>query len=444
MTTIAQSFESPIADTLRPSVRRDLFVVFAVAVATFALASLLELNERVLAVTRPLEPYQIDELPITFLAMIVALAWFSWRRSRQMLEQANLRIQAQQALIQREQQYRLLFMENLSGNVLMDPSGRILLSNPAAARLFNVEGPEALQGRSIGEFYADAGEWRAHRARLLEGDKIELPTLQLRRQDGSDLRVVATLCRAPYVGGDSELHLYMTDITELTRVQHDLAEALRENRLLSQRYLQAQEDERRELARELHDELGQSLNAIKVDAVAIRDQSEALPDIRRGAQAIIDLSSHVYDTVRSLTRQLRPVALDELGLVPAVQYAVDQWQRRHAGVRCEFRAEGELQGLDERVNITVYRLIQECLTNVAKHAQAARVRIAIGRAAGRDVLSVSFSDDGRGFEPGSRGQGLGLIGLRERVEALGGRFELDAAPGKGVRIDVTIPVGARR
>jgi len=417
-------------------------VVIAVAALTFVAASLLELNERILALTRPLEVYQIDELPITFLAMIIALAWFSWRRSRQALEEAHLRIATQTALIQREEQYRLLFMENLSGNVLMNAAGQIVLSNPAAARLLGMSPPGLLEGRAISDFFADPGQWELQRARLLKGEKIEQPMLELRRQDGSALRVVATLCPAPESRSEPEFHLYMTDVTELTRMQHKLADALHENRLLLQRYLEVQEDERRLLARELHDELGQSLNAIKVDAVSIRGQSAELPEIRRSAQAIIDVSSQVYETVRSLMRQLRPVALDELGLASAVQYDVEQWQRRHGSVKCEFSAEGELEALDEKMNITVYRLVQECLTNVAKHAAARNVRISIVQGADGSVLTVSVTDDGRGFDPGVRRQGLGLVGLRERVEALGGHLEIDSSPWAGTRIEAIIPTGS--
>ena len=221
--------------------------------------------------------------------------------------------------------------------------------------------------------------------------------------------------------------------------QQALARALDENRMLSQRSMQVQEEERRHLARELHDELGQCLNAIKVDAVSIRDQSEAGSEIRRSAQAIMDVSSHVYDVVRSLMQRLRPVALDELGLRSAVQYGVEQWQRRHARVRCEFNAEGELDGLGEQVNITLYRLVQECLTNVAKHADAGHVAISLMR--DRNQIRFGFKDDGRGFDPGRRNQGLGLAGMRERVESLSGWFELDSAPGRGVRIRAAIPVG---
>jgi len=307
------------ADAISPSVRRDLLVVAAVTFATFVLSSLLELNERVIAFTRPLEAYQVDELPTTFVAMIVALAWFSWRRSRQTVEQANLRLAA----------------------------------------------------------------------------------------------------------------------------QRELADALTENRRLSQRYLEVQEEERRHLAQELHDELGQSLNAIKVDAVNIRDSVTDLPEVTRSAEAIIDVSSKVYEVVRTLLRQLRPVALDELGLASAVQYSVDEWQRRHKGVQCSLTTEGDLDNLSENVNISAYRFVQECLTNVARHADAKRVIVSLRRsdlAREGSRLEMVVEDNGRGLDPAIPRSGLGLIGLRERVEALGGRFDIDGEPGTGTRVFAAIPL----
>ena len=441
METTTHSLPAHSLDQIRPSVRRDLLVVAAVTIVTFFVSSLLELTERVLAFTRPFEAYQIDELPVTFLAMVLALAWFSWRRSRQAVEQINLRLRAQQALMAREAQFRLLFEETLSGSVLADADGTIRLCNPAAIGLLGLDDAEAPM--KLGDFYADTALWRQHCAQLERGERIDAPTLELRRADGSTARVVAKLGMMKGVDGQPEVHLYMTDITELTRTQRELADALAENRLLSQRYVALQEEERRHLARELHDELGQSLNAIKVDAVTIREQSEGLPDIRRGAQAIVDVSTQVYQVVRSLTRRLRPVALDELGLTSAVQFLVEEWQRRHKDVRCSFQADDDLEGLAETVNITVYRLVQECLTNIAKHAQAHSVSIAIERRTGAEAaseLAVSVADDGCGFDPGAPRQGLGLVGLRERVEALGGRFEVSSAPGRGLRVEAVIPL----
>ena len=428
------------AGSPQPSVRRDLLVVAAVTLSTFVLSSAFELNEWVEKLTGPHEAYQVDELPLTILAMAVALAWFSWRRSKQVMEQVALRLGS-------EEHYRMLFMENLAGNLLATMDGRIKLANPAAAQLLGFNSADELNGRSLEEFYLDRGQWSAHCNALLGGGKVELPLLQLQGRDGIVVQTVAKLSARLSPAREPELHMYVADITDVTLMQTELAGALEENRRLSQRSMQVQEEERRNLARELHDELGQSLNAIKVDAVAIRDRSDNPVEVQRGARAIIEVSGQVYDVVRSLLQRLRPVALDELGLRSAIEYGIEQWRRRHGTVRCNFSAEGDLDGLSEEVNITLYRLAQECLTNVAKHAQATSVTIALARAGSEPVggeILFSFEDNGRGFDPAPRRQGLGLAGLRERVEALGGNFDLQSAPGQGVRVRASIPVKAKK
>ncbi len=423
------------AGSQQSSASRDLLVVASVTLLTFAVSSALDLREWVEHFTGAFEAYQVDELPLTLLAMALALAWFSWRRSRQAMEQMALRLGS-------EEQYRMLFMETLAGNLLASTDGVIRLANPAAAQLLGFEGAHEMNGRSLGEFYFDAEQWKAHHDTLLGGGKIELPLLRLKRTDGSVVQAVAKLSARLSLAHQSELHMYVADITDVTLMQMELASALQENRRLSQRSMQVQEEERRNLARELHDELGQSLNAIKVDAVAIRDRSDHIEEVQRGARSIIEVSGHIYDVVRSLLQRLRPVALDELGLRSAVEYGVEQWQRRHTSVRCNFLAQGDLDGLSEEVNITLYRLAQECLTNVAKHAQATTVAIELARVGSGNggEIQFSFEDNGRGFDASRRGQGLGLAGLRERVEALGGNFDLQSAPGRGVRVRALIPV----
>ena len=421
---------------LQTSLRRDVLIVVGVTLATFALSSALDLREWVEYFTGPLEAYQIDELPLTLLATALTLAWFSWRRAKQVLEQAELRLTS-------EKQYRALFMETLAGNLVATIEGCIKLVNPAAAQLLGFAAAEELNARMLGDFYLDASLWAEHRGRLLHAEKIELPVLQLKRRDGRSVQAVAKLAARLSPEGEREVHMYVADITDVTTMQTELASALAENRRLSQRSMQVQEEERRNLARELHDELGQSLNAIKVDAVTIRDRSEHAGEVQRSAKAIIEVSGHVYDVVRSLLQRLRPVALDELGLRSAVEYGVEQWQRRHPKVRCSFSAEGELDDLSEQMNITLYRLAQECMTNVAKHAEATTVAVSLRRINGHEIC-FGFDDNGKGFDPGSPREGLGLVGLRERVEALDGKFDIQSAPGRGVRVRAVIPVGEKR
>jgi glucose-6-phosphate-specific signal transduction histidine kinase len=224
-------------------------------------------------------------------------------------------------------------------------------------------------------------------------------------------------------------------------MQRELADALAEHRLLAHKHMTVQEEERRNLARELHDEMGQCLNAIKLDAVSIRNLAQGRDaEIAAGANAIVELSGHVYDVVRGIMQRLRPAALDALGLRDALADLVGQWSRRNARVQCRFESTGDLDGLGEPVNMTVYRLVQECLTNIVKHAGARTVTVAVDR--GDDWLRVTVADDGRGMDPNAKRAGLGLLGLRERVEGLCGRLELSSAPGSGLQVSAQLPVAA--
>ena len=221
--------------------------------------------------------------------------------------------------------------------------------------------------------------------------------------------------------------------------QEQLERSLAENRLLVQRNIQVQEDERRNIARELHDEMGQWLNALKLDAVSIRELAAGNEPIRAAAQSVIDVTDHVYDVVRQLMRRLRPVALDELGLAAALQFLVDQWKTRQTGTTCRFEAQGELDDLGEAVNITVYRFVQECLTNITKHAGAREVTIALCREPGMARVQVSVQDDGRGVAAAPAQPGMGLAGLRERIDVLGGEFRVEARAPAGTRVSASLP-----
>jgi PAS domain S-box-containing protein len=429
---------APDAPAHRRQVALDLALVAAITVAAFLVSAAFEVREWLTELTRPLEPYQIDEL--TLAARAFSLAWFSWRRWHQSERELHLRVAAQQALVQRESQYRTLFMENLAGNTLAAPDGAMLLCNPAMVRILGLNSPEEAVGRNLGEFYADPSLWHRHREALSRGDKLEIPLLDLRRADGLPVKVIARMLPRYSPGKGPELQVYLADISELQLTQKELADTLAENRMLSQKYLLVQEEERRNLAREMHDELGQCLNAIKLDAVAIRDAArDRFPEIQTSVNAIVDISDHVYDVVRGIVQRLRPAALDALGLGDAVGELVRQWRRRNPGVECVFETEGELCGLGELLNITVYRIVQECLTNVARHSGATRVRVAFNNI-DRQEVSVAVSDNGRGMDLQAKRTGLGLVGLRERVEALKGRLELDSAPSGGMHLVVRLPV----
>jgi signal transduction histidine kinase len=227
-------------------------------------------------------------------------------------------------------------------------------------------------------------------------------------------------------------------------IEARLREALVANRELARRGVAMQEEERRNLARELHDELGQYLNAIKIDAVCLRDCPEAgAAEARRSAASIISVTDRLQLVVRDIVRRLRPPGLDELGLSAALENCIEGWRRRLPSIEISVAVAEDLGRLDEATNITLYRLVQEGLTNVAKHARADRVEIlmeerpAASRAGSEVVLSMR--DNGVGSAPSPPLSGWGLVGMRERVEALKGRFDVTSGH-EGFGFVASLPV----
>jgi len=225
-------------------------------------------------------------------------------------------------------------------------------------------------------------------------------------------------------------------------IEAELSLMLAENRRLERTNVRLQEDERRKLARELHDELGQNLNAIKLDAVCIRGATADPEAVRVSAAAIIDLVDRVQVTVRDMVRKLRPPGLDELGLTAAFEDCIDGWRRRLPATRFELSVPAGATDWGETVNMVLYRLVQEGLTNVARHARASRVEVRLREERASESLELQICDDGVGAAPGRARTGVGLAGMRERVESLGGVFEALTPAHGGFRIVARLPVAA--
>jgi two-component system sensor histidine kinase UhpB len=234
------------------------------------------------------------------------------------------------------------------------------------------------------------------------------------------------------------------EIGKRERVESQLAHLLEENRRMSQQVITVQEAERRNLARELHDELGQYMNAIKIDAVTLQNCVGAdLPHDRKMLTMIIANVDHVYSVVNDMIRRLRPVGLDELGLTSAIEHCINGWRSRLPGVRFSFEVAEHFSDLNEAFNLTLYRIAQEALTNVYKHAGASAVKMTLTTVNADIVLSIA--DDGvgntasTGESTNNQRQGLGLIGMRERLLACGGRLEISSTPRQGFRIAAYLP-----
>lgn len=235
------------------------------------------------------------------------------------------------------------------------------------------------------------------------------------------------------------------DITARRLAEERNVQLLTENRRLTQRLFAVQESERRHIARELHDELGQWLSAVQAHAHLIsKIAGDGLPDIRASLDEIQVSVDAIFMSVRRMIRDLRPVTLDTLGLEESLAELVANWESHQSGTSCRLEVPEGLGDLDEPLAMNIYRIIQEALTNVAKHADASRVIIEIRRAAATDAFPpsviVTVADDGKGTMSGSVQEGMGLLGLRERVLGACGTFELETGPGRGVCIKVRLPV----
>jgi two-component system, NarL family, sensor histidine kinase UhpB len=213
-----------------------------------------------------------------------------------------------------------------------------------------------------------------------------------------------------------------------------MEEAAAQRRDLTRRVVEAEEEERKRLARELHDELGQSLTAIKVDAAYIaREAANSAPKIVDSAHSIEKLSSNIMELIRSMLARLRPYGLETVGLRETIQDLVNGWQVRVADrFQCSLQISGDVDSLASDLNMTLYRLIQECLTNAVKHSRARKINLRISLQASRVLLEVTESET-TGNAPAVGANGSGLLGMRERVEAHGGELSLAFDPALSLR-----------
>jgi signal transduction histidine kinase len=230
-----------------------------------------------------------------------------------------------------------------------------------------------------------------------------------------------------------------------------MQEADAQRRDLNRRIIEAEEEERRRLARELHDELGQSLTAIKVDAAYItREAAGSAPKIVNSAHAIEQLSSNIMELIRSMLARLRPHGLETAGLRETLQDLVSGWQARVADrFHCSLTIQGEVDILTPDLNITVYRLIQECLTNAVRYSRARMIAIGLsleeksGSSGERRVLLYVTESEMAQNATAVGTSGAGLLGMRERVEAHGGELTVNFDPAGGLSLHAWIPVTAQ-
>ena len=253
--------------------------------------------------------------------------------------------------------------------------------------------------------------------------------------------------------GDYGKRLPRFDLQEFDRISaafNHMAQALAksrdENRALTRHSLRVQEEERQFLAQELHDELGQSLSAIKAMAASLRHNNGLVlasdPDKpsakMEAAQTIMNQCDRLFGVVRGMMRRLRPMMLDELGLIPSLHDMIDNWRTRHPNIQIVSDLENDVEEMVGNAKIHLYRIVQESLTNVSKHAEAKNARIELSLTED-DCIRLLIVDDGKGFDTALPRNGFGLHGIHERVLSMEASWHLQAAPNQGVRLEIKIP-----
>lgn len=325
----------------------------------------------------------------------------------------------------------------MDGIISVDDGQRIVLYNRAAEKIFGWTADE-LRGRPLDLLIPErfrgghSGQVRRFGATGTTsrrmGDNTVLYGL---RKDGSEFPLEASISQLQTPEGKLYT-VILRDVTERVRAREELASFAAESAGI-------REQEKSRIARELHDELAQSLTALKMDTIWMRDH---IPDADAPAQEKITQMLAMLDacvaSVRRIASDLRPLILDDLGLVPAIEWLAQNFTQR-TGVPCDLKVDESLE-LQEPYATGVFRIVQESLANVGKHARATKVRVELQRQGDRLLLRVQ--DDGIGFRPAAprRPQSLGLVGLRERAQLLRGEVKVDSNPGAGTVVEARIPV----
>lgn len=413
----------------------DSLIVIAGVLLAYTASLGLNLSEQIQSWLAGYESVQLDELPLTVTVMALLCVWFSHRRMQECQAEIQRRQQVEVQLIASQHLYMKLFEGDLTGNVVLDMNGDIGMHNQAFKRICHPIHQNASHLFGL--------DWLELISKLKEQTELNFNKLQVRRADGLPCFVNA---RFIYIKDtvSHQIHAYLADITEQCLVEIDLERSLKENRILARHAMQVQEQERKYIASEIHDETGQYLTAIRMDALAL--QKCSLEQMHSIAVRIASNTSHVQQSVRALIKHLRPPALDALGLVGATQQLVGDWRKLHPLMQCQLHITLDETRLEENINIVAYRVVQEALTNVSRHAHASEVQIQLllEHEQNKLFLKLDIYDNGIGMQTTSHVEGIGLIGMRERIESIQGRFQIQSLPNHGTRILCFIPLSANQ
>jgi PAS domain S-box-containing protein len=390
------------------------------------------------------------------------------------------RKRVERALRESEQRFRTLSDHSPVGIYLTDAEGLCTYTNPRCRRIYGFTFEESLGegwirfihpedrtrvierwrglapcGREFSHEYRTDGRhagirWVRDRTSPIVSDQGEVlghvgsvEDITHRRESDEELRRARDELELRVRQRTAEL-VEANEALEAEIDRRERAEAARTE--LWQQLVTAQEQERSRIARELHDQMGQHVAALMLDLKALEEDFRDVAGASRRLQRAHDIAGDIGRDLHRIAWELRPTTLDDLGLRAAISNHAEEWSRR-SGIEVQLQFSGlDLQRLDSPIESTLYRIVQEALTNVMKHAQARAVTLVLGR---RDNhVFVIVEDDGRGFDPRALEADrdgvpcLGVLGMRERLGLVGGSLEIDSAPGEGTVVIASIPLSA--
>ena len=377
----------------------------------------------------------IESSAVFIIGNVLAISFNSLRREREHRIQLEI---AQQELRASEERYRQLFENAHDAIWLHDLEGNIIAVNRAAEKLTGYS-EEELCKMNVKKFLAEDSLDLAHqiRSKILNNESVEQPYEQrLFRRDGSEAFIQLATSLILSDGKPVAFQHIARDVTEQKRMDENL-------RFYLQEATRAQEEERKRISHELHDDTIQALVVLSRQLDALSSDERMSPEDRRRLEELWQKTDDIVKGVRRLSQDLRPAALDRLGLLPALEWLASN-VTEYSGIATRVNVVGEEHHpTKEEVTVALFRIVQEALRNVWRHSAATSAEITIEFDTARTRITVT--DNGRGFEPPEKlgdmakiGK-LGLAGMQERAQLVGGRLIIESQPGQGSSITVEVP-----
>lgn len=416
-----------------------LYLLLITALAIFSVESIVMLF---LSVFPPISPVVVAILDSSLLIMIISPVLYFYLLRPLKLHIAERR-RMEEAVRESEEKYRSLVESTDDSIYLVDREYKYLFINKKHLSRTGLTEERVLESK-YGDFHSPE-EMRVFAENV---DKVMVTGESIRhehvsRRDGHKfLRTLSPVKDTD--GGTVAVNVISTDITELKRIEDKLMQSHKKLKELSRHLEEVREEERTSVAREVHDELGQALTALKMDASWL---SKKLP---RDQGALIDkaesMKKTIGDTIKSVKRissKLRPSVLDHFGLAAAVEWEAVEFKAR-TGIDCRVAVEPEDISLKKDYSMVIYRVLQEALTNVMRHADATKVKISL-KLVDSDSVTLTVSDNGKGItkEQIAKPESFGILGIRERIDSLKGEITIQGTPDKGTMIKVVIPLDGK-